>query len=314
MRVQGSDGASAQNFETHPRRTPALATCYHLTRMPRIDSHTHIFPPAQSRSRIAIAGRDPTFAGIYSNPAAKLASAEELIAAMDRAVIETSVVAGFAYRSQRDLDEQNEYLLARPPATQAERTWPLATLNLALPAWRAAAERALVAGARGFGELRPHNQGWDPLGPDARTLCALAREAGVPILWHVSEPVGHAYPGKAGGISPVELCQLAASEPATTMIAAHLGGGLSFYLQMPEIRAALRSVYFDTAAASLLYDEQSIPRLVGLAGPERVLFASDYPLQSPRRQLERTLAVVLSEHAAAICGQNAEALFSRETR
>jgi predicted TIM-barrel fold metal-dependent hydrolase len=98
------------------------------------------------------------------------------------------------------------------------------------------------------------------------------------------------------------------------MIAAHLGGGLSFYLQMPEIREALRSIYFDTAAAALLYDAKSIPRLVDLAGPERVLFASDYPLQSPRRQLERLLAALPSEHAAAICGQNAETLFSRETR
>lgn len=93
----------------------------------------------------------------------------------------------------------------------------------------------------------------------------------------------------------------------------HLGGGLAYYLQMPEVRTALSSIYFDTAAASLLYDEATIPCPVDLAGPERVLFASDYPLQSPRRQLERVLAAVPPEHAAAICGRNAERLFARDS-
>src|SRR5690606_9369054 len=145
-----------------------------------------------------------------------------------------------------DIAEQNEYLLSLARGADGERLWPLATLNLSLPGWRSEAERALAAGARGFGELRPANQGWDALGSESRALCGMARDAGVPLLWHVSEPVGHRYPGKFGGISPVQLCELAMLEPATRMVAAHLGGGLSFYLQMPELREPLASVYFDT--------------------------------------------------------------------
>jgi predicted TIM-barrel fold metal-dependent hydrolase len=279
-----------------------------------VDAHTHIFAPAQAGSRDELAARDATFSEMYADPNAKMATGPGLLANMDRDGVDVSVVAGFAFAAERDIAEQNEYLLGWPRAAGVEsRAWPLATLNLAHAGWRSIAESALHAGARGFGELRPHNQGWDPLGAETRALCGLARDAGVPLLWHVSEPVGHSYPGKLGGISPIELCQLAALEPATKMIAAHLGGGLSFYLQMPEIRATLTSVYFDTAAASLLYDRESIPRLVDLAGPERVLFASDYPLQTPRRQHERILAAVPQESAAAICGQNAMALFSRET-
>ncbi len=290
---------------------PPAAT---IRAMPVVDAHTHLFPPEQRLVRESIAARDPVFAAVYANPKAKMATAEDLIAAMDRAGVDASVVAGFAFGSERQIAEQNEYLLAWPRTSPAgARTWPLATLNLAHGSWRATVEQALLAGARGFGELRPHDQGWDPLGAESRSLCGLARDAGVPLLWHVSEPLGHSYPGKGGGISPVELCELAIANPGTKMVAAHLGGGLSFYLQMPEIQAALTSVYFDTAAASLLYDEQSIPRLVDLAGPGRVLFASDYPLQTPRRQLERILAVVPSESSAAICGQNAVALFAPET-
>lgn len=279
-----------------------------------VDAHTHLFAPGQVENRGRLANRDVTFAEMYADPKAKMAIGEELLASMDAEGVAISVVAGFAFSAARDISEQNEYLLRWPAAAGVEgRAWPLATLNLSLGGWREEAERALLAGARGFGELRPQNQGWDPLGPEARALCGIARDAGVPLLWHVSEPVGHAYPGKRGGISPVELCELAVVEPGVKMVAAHLGGGLSFYVQMPEIRAALTSVYFDTAAASLLYDRESIPRLVDLVGPERVLFATDYPLQTPRRQRERILAVVSPENAAAICGQNAMALFSRET-
>jgi predicted TIM-barrel fold metal-dependent hydrolase len=223
-----------------------------------------------------------------------------------------AVTAGFAFESERDIDEQNEYLLGEGALVDAMAVAPLATVNLALDGWRLRAEKALESGARGFGELRPHNQGWDPLGAESRALCALAGDADVPLLWHVSEPVGHRYPGKEGGISPVELIRLAELAPETKMVAAHLGGGLAYYLQMPEIRNICCNTYFDTAASSLLYDGESIPRLVDLAGPERVLFASDYPLQAPGRQLDRILALVPEVVAVAVCGRNAQKLYMRD--
>jgi predicted TIM-barrel fold metal-dependent hydrolase len=79
---------------------------------------------------------------------------------------------------------------------------------------------------------------------------------------------------------------------------------------MPEVRAAIDSVYFDTAAAPLLYDEKSVTRLVDLAGPDRVLFGSDYPLLSPRTQFQRLNAQLPEPVLQAVCGGNARRLFS----
>jgi predicted TIM-barrel fold metal-dependent hydrolase len=79
---------------------------------------------------------------------------------------------------------------------------------------------------------------------------------------------------------------------------------------MPEVRAAIDSIYFDTAAASLLYDDESVARLVELAGPDRVLFGSDYPLLSPRRQAQRLVAQLPGTVVDAVCGGNARRLFS----
>jgi len=277
----------------------------------RIDAHTHLFAPAQALGRAALCARDATFAEMYRDPKARMAAAPDLIAAMDQAEIDRAVVAGFAFGAERDLVDQNDYVLASAAEARG-RIIPLATVNPAHAGWELFALEALAAGARGFGELRPHNQGWDPLGPEGLTLCELARAHDAVLLWHVSEPVGHVYPGKRGGISPVELCELATAFPGVKMIAAHLGGGVSFYLQMPEVRKAIESVYFDTAASSLLYDETSVARLVELAGAERVLFGSDYPLLSPGSQLQRVIALLSGEAARAVCGDSADTLFSEK--
>lgn len=274
----------------------------------RFDAHTHIFPPGQVASRAAIAARDATFAELYADPRAKLADAPALSRALEAGGFHGAAIAGFAFAAEKDLAAQGEYLIAAAKECADHRLAPLVPLNLALPGWRRMAEQALADGARGFGELRPANQGWDPLGTESHALCALAAEAGAVLLWHVSEPLGHAYPGKQGGIAPHELGRLAVENPRTAMIAAHLGGGLAYWLQMPEVRTALANVSFDTAAWPLLYDELSIARLVELAGAKRVLFASDYPLLSPRRQLERILPLLPPESVALVCGGNAETL------
>ncbi|HEY5476093.1 MAG TPA: amidohydrolase family protein [Tepidiformaceae bacterium] len=276
--------------------------------MTRADSHTHIFPPEQVSAREALCGRDPTFAELYRDPKAKLATTDRLLSALDEAGIDRAVCAGFAFAAERDIEAQNDYLL-EAASTAKGRIIALATVNPANPGWARAAEAALLAGARGFGELRPANQGWDPLGEAGQTLAEMALAHHAVLQWHVSEPVGHSYPGKRGGIEPAQLCELAARHAGLRMIGAHLGGGLPFFAQMPEVKETLASVYFDTAAASLLYDDECVPRLVDLVGAEQVLFGSDYPLLSPRRQLERVNVLLRDDVARIVCGGNIDILF-----
>ena len=273
--------------------------------MQLIDAHTHAFAPGQVARRAELAGNDPTFAEMYGDPAAKMATLVEVAAALRGSGFAGAVVAGFAFARQVDIDEQNDHLLGEGEPGFAV----LATVNPALPDWKQTATRALERGAVGFGELRPHNQGWDPCEGAGRELCEFASDAGAVMLWHVSEPVGHAYPGKTGGITPVELVNVAEEFPDLKQVAAHFGGGLPFYAQMREVRRTLTNVWFDTAAASLLYDDECTWRTVELVGPARVLFASDFPLLSPRRQLERILPTLPAEAAEAICGGNASMLY-----
>ena len=272
-----------------------------------IDAHTHLFPPSQARDREAIASRDSGFAEIYGDPKATIADAPALLAALREDGIEAAIAAGFAFADEREVQEQNEYLLAVAAETPRAIV-PFATVNPARAGWEREAERALAQGARGFGELRPGTQGWDPLGEAGQRLASLAEEAGAVLIWHSSEPVGHRYPGKEGGLAPAELIEVATAAPRVTMVGAHLGAGASFYLSMPEVRAAVPNLLFDTAAASLLYDSGTIARLVATAGVERVLFASDFPLRRPGTELKRILEGLDGATGEAIAGANARRL------
>jgi len=60
------------------------------------------------------------------------------------------------------------------------------------------------------------------------------------------------------------------------------------------VKAALKNVYFDTAASPYLYTPQVYGQVAQLVGAEKILFGSDYPLILQRRFLKEINALDLS--------------------
>ncbi|MGH2461044.1 MAG: amidohydrolase family protein, partial [Chloroflexota bacterium] len=180
---------------------------------------------------------------------------------------------------------------------------------------RAAAEvaRCAALGLIGVGELMPHGQGyrlddWPTIDPIAEALVALGR----PLIVHVSEPIGHLYPGK-GDVSPVAAWALARRHPALRVVFAHWGGGLPFYELMPEVAADLRQVAYDSAASTYLYRFEIFKIVTEICGADRVLFGTDYPLLRQGPFLRRVRELGLPEPALrSILGENAARLVSDE--
>jgi predicted TIM-barrel fold metal-dependent hydrolase len=279
-----------------------------------IDSHTHIFPPGMHEQREEYLRRDPTFAEMYASSKARLASAEELLASMDEAAIDKSVVLGFAWSELEACVQHNDYLL-EAAARSGGRLVPFCTVQprAGNDAFREM-ERCARAGARGLGELRPDSQGYRlDEGAAAEVLAEAALRHGLVLLFHVSEPVGHAYPGKAG-LSVASLYRFVAGHGGQPVVGAHWGGGLSFYALMPEVRQALANAYFDTAATPLLYEPAVYRQAVHLVGAERILFGSDFPLIGQRRQRQAIEeAFPVDDPARAlILGENARRLLRLE--
>ena len=242
-----------------------------------VDAHCHIIPPSFAERRSELAARDATFAAILANPAARIAGAPELLRAMDRDSIDHAAVMGMGWTDYDVAVEANDYII-ESVAAHPERLTGFASVN---PAWGEAAgeeaQRCAAAGLRGIGELHPDTQGVDITG--AATMAPvmdLARSLKLPVLLHCSEPVGHQYPGK-GLTTPGRVMRLIENFPDNVIICAHWGGGLPFYALMPEVGAALKNVYFDSAASPFLYRPTIYRAVADVVGVERILFASDYP-------------------------------------
>ena len=274
-----------------------------------IDFHTHIFPPDVRDSRDGYAGRDATFAEMYTNPKAKIATAEDLRRSMDEAGVDVSVALGFAWREHELCVRHNDYLL-ESAAKSGGRIVPFCTINMAVAPATVTKEvaRCARAGARGLGELRPESQGWELNGEAGERVAALAQRHNLILLFHVTEPVGRQYPGKEG-CSLGSFCEFAREHPEIAIIGAHLGGGLPFYGAMSEVGDALSHVYVDTAALPLLYGRE----VYRLADGGHLLLGSDFPLVGQARQIEEMRGGLEDEAARRlVLGENARRLLGLE--
>ncbi len=276
-----------------------------------IDSHTHIFPPQVRENRADYVRRDPTFAEMYGSTDAKIATAEDLVGSMDAAGVDVSVALGFAWRDHEDCVRHNDYLLEAAEKSGG-RIVSFCTVNMRAgePAAREV-ERCARGGARGLGELRPDSQGW-PLNAEAGdTLANLASRLNLILLFHVTEPVGHEYPGKHG-LRLDSFYRFVAGAGDVAVVGAHLAGGLPLFAPMPAVRNALSGVFADTAALSYLYQPSVLSAVTSASGgltPDRLLFGSDYPLVEQSAALRVIRESGLDAAALrGVLGENAQRL------
>lgn len=247
-----------------------------------VDIHTHIFPPDLVADRERLLAHDATFASMYANPRAVMATAEDLLDSMLAAGVDVSVAAGFWWDDPALRARHGEYLLE-----VAERA------DGAIVPFIPGGEGC--SGACGFGEVREADPERVP-------------DGSMPVLVHCSEEVGHAYGGKAGGLTPGALWRLLEARPHARVIAAHWGGGFPFYALMPEVAEVIADgrVLFDTAASHYLYGPQVFSTAIDLLGAEAIAWGSDFPLRPQAVDLADVRAAIGDDEACSlILGENA---------
>jgi hypothetical protein len=279
-----------------------------------VDIHTHIVPGTIKDNRDRYAA-DPLFALLYASPKAKLATAEDLVAAMDRDGVDVSVALNIAWSSADLCARTNDYIMEttalHPGRVVGFGTVPMGSVDLALRE----IERCARGGMKGIGEMRldPGLLESSDIGPVDEIVRAVVAH-GLFLLLHCSEPVGHAYPGK-GDTTPERLYPLIERFPGLKLICAHWGGGLPFYALMPEVARGLANVSFDTAASPYLYRPQIYEEVVRILGARHIVFGSDYPLLSAARLLGEIRALHLpAETEREILGGNAARLLGLSQR
>lgn len=275
-----------------------------------VDAHTHAFPPGWVRDRAPLLARDAWFAALYGTPTARMIDAGELLAAMDTAGVSQAVICGWPWVDADLCREHNDYLATATRASDGRLAW----LGCVAPADSGAAAetaRCLDLGASGIGELNADAQGFDLDDPSALGgVAEILISQGRPLLLHASEPVGHAYPGK-GTATPDRLLRFLAACPDLHVVLAHWGGGLPFYELMPEVALLTRNVHYDTAASSYLYRPQVFRAVLDIVGSERVLWASDHPVLTMSKFLNRTrrMAALVPDEERLVMSDNARRIY-----
>ena len=259
-----------------------------------IDFHTHIVPPKVKQNRDDYARKCSSFASIYSDPKAKLATAEEIIAAMDKDGIDISIVLNYGWSTQALCHEVNEYILESVGKYPKRLVGFCSVVPAEDESGLREVDRCINGGAKGIGELRldTHLKRKNAI-EKIKPIVDIIVKNNIILLTHASEPVGHQYKGK-GEATPGLLYALITTFPEMKLVCAHCGGGLPFYALMPEVKAALKNVYFDTAASLYLYTPQIYSQVAQLVGADKILFGSDYPLIPQRRFLKEIDALDLS--------------------
>ncbi len=289
-----------------------------------IDAHVHLYPTEVTRDPAAWATRmrEPNWLALVTpDPARRVrqgwADADRLLRDMDTAGVERAILLGWYWENHETCVWHNRYheacVRAHPDRLSAFATVQAAAGPTALDEIRRAAE----AGSLGLGELCPRAVGGSPLDPAWLEVFSLAVELGWPVNLHVTDPASRWFPGRVE--TPLdEIITLAERLPVLRLILAHWGGGLALHELNPRCRRALANAVYDTAATPLLYDRRVYAAAAAIAGAERILFGSDYPLLVyPRVQTEPELvrlvqavrtSPLVPEDMAAVLGGNARRL------
>jgi uncharacterized protein len=294
------DGGRQKNDYPHAER--ALS-------MPIIDAHVHLYPAEVDRdpSGWAEAQGERHWAVLCTRkrrdgrPVQTLPTTLELLAAMDVAGVQRSILLGWYWENPTTCAWQNRFY-AQAVRAHPDRLSAFATIHpgLGRQATLEEVRRSHDEGLIGLGELSPHSQAYridDAVFSDA---IALAGELGMPVNLHVTDPDSRPFPGRVE-TPAIDFLRLARAFSGTTFILAHWGGMAALrdpaFLSQPNI-------FYDTAASPLLYDSGVWSRATPIFGGERVLFGSDFPLNLYHK-LDELPGLVRLVHEAQGAGMDA---------
>jgi predicted TIM-barrel fold metal-dependent hydrolase len=265
-------------------------------------------PPHIKSDREKYIHSDSVFSEIFSDPKARMATADELISAMDNDGVDISVVLNYGWSSVSLITDINDYILESitrfPKRLIGFCTAPFDDTDAALRE----IERCVTAGAKGVGEIRPDiSSGRDKI-QLLKPVCDYLVEHGLIMSTHSSELESHSYPGK-GSATPDLLISLLKLNPNLKLVCAHWGGGLHLQTNNPEIKSMLKNTYFDSAASPFLYQPEIYKSMCDAFGADKLLFGTDYPLLKAKRYFSEIKNINLpTQIEQGILGENARRL------
>ena len=275
-----------------------------------IDSHIHVFSQAVSSYRDRYMN-DKEFCLLYNNQKSKIITVKEAKQYAYEVGICQLWSMGFCWNDEIMCSKENDTVISE--INNDTLFIPFFSVSSNVDRYvKNKIHRAAENGFKGIGEIVFYNKGLDyKKRRYLRLIFEAAQEENLPVCLHMTEPLGHQYPGKTP-TDAAEVYSLINEFPGLKVILAHMGGGIFVYELMPEVKEAFKNVYYDTAAVPYLYDPQIYVRAKEIIGIEKILFGSDYPLLSLDRYEKSIRSSLSNEEAEAILGMNAERFLAQQ--
>ena len=234
--------------------------------MPIIDFHAHIYP-----NKIAEKATNAT-ADFYGISPACIGTGDELLREGRRAGIDEFVLLPVATKPEQ-VRHVNEFILGETAARKEFHG--LGTLHPDCENITEEAEFILNSGLKGV-KLHPDTQRFNT---DDKRLFEVydAVQGRLPLLVHCGDK-------RFDYSHPARLKRVIDNFPKLQVIAAHLGGWSLF----EEAFAILRytDCFLDISSCTMFLPPETVARYIGGYGADRILFGTDFPLWSPKTEVE----------------------------
>ena len=147
-------------------------------------------------------------------------------------------------------------------------------------------DRMLELGLRGV-KLHPDFQYFRLDDPAAIRLFEAMAERNLPLLVHTGD---YRYDYS----NPERMARALDRVPRLTAICAHLGGW-SVWNDAWKLLAGRGNVYVDTCSSLYAVEPEEAVKIIHRYGVEKVFFGTDYPMWNPKEELQRFMALPLTE-------------------
>ena len=243
-----------------------------------IDSHCHIYP--EKIAARAIAGTD-NFYGVVSS---EHGTGSELSEKGEEYGVDRFIVQSVA-TTAKQVRSINEFI-AQEVENSDGKLVGLGTLYPDSPDIVSDYLHLKGLGLRGV-KLHPDIQNFKVDDYRCLKIYELCEQDDTPILMHTGD-------SRYDNSNPNRLCPILDIYKGLRIIGAHLGG-YSVWESACEALCEYENLYVDCSSSFPFFDIQKAKQIILRYGTDKVLFGTDYPMWSPKNELETFLSLGLSE-------------------
>lgn len=251
-----------------------------------IDSHCHIYP--EKIAERAVHGTD----SFYSTKAHGLGVADNLVLMGKKAGVSAFVVQSVA-TSAKQVSSINRFI-SETVKESPETLFGLGTLHPESDDMKRDVDEIVSLGLHGV-KLHPDIQRFRVDDPKNYEMYRLCEEKGLTLLVHAGDR-------RYSNSNPENLLPILKAFPSLTVVAAHMGGW-SVWDEAVNKLAGIENLYVDSSSSFMTVEKDEVlPEVYYLSplkareyverfGTDRVLFGTDYPMWSPKAEVDTFLSL-----------------------